>query len=279
MNYWEIEQNDHIGGREEQQDHVATFSAGNTHLLIVADGLGGHKGGRLASQIVIKLAEKTWDKYQQGKMVKKPKHFLQRICELAHQEIKELGKQARRSPRSTCVLLYIRGKKAWWAHIGDSRLYHFRGRKLLLRTRDHSIVQMLADLGQISEAEMANHPDQGRLLKTLGGKKAIEPDFGQTSVRYGDSFVLCSDGFWEHIVADKIPQRLLQTDFPIKTRVKQLVKDVLDAGGIEGDNIAVAVAHLEGKNRFNTYLTLGFFITTILGLGVWYYWDWVFSII
>lgn len=277
---WEIEKNAHIGGREEQQDSVATFSAGDgdSHLLVLADGMGGHKGGHLASDIVISIAQKAWEEYQQGEAVKAshrdgPKQFLLHICKQAHHTINDLGHKKNLSPRSTCVLLYINGKKAWWAHLGDSRLYHFRRKKLLLRTKDHSVVQMLVDLGRISDAEMATHPDQSRLLKGLGGDSAIKPDFGQASVRPGDSFVLCSDGFWEHIVPNKIAKILLCTDFPLKTRVKQLVKDVLEDGGIKGDNISVAVAHLEGKNRLNirNYAALGFVIMVILGLGVWYY--------
>jgi hypothetical protein len=149
MNWkWEIAKADHIGGRDEQQDKVATFSApnGETHLLVVADGMGGHKGGNFASQIVIKCTQFMWDKSQQSKVVA-PQKFLQHICSLAHHKINQFGKKYGLSPGSTCVLLYIRGKQAWWAHIGDSRLYHFRYKKLRHRTRDHSVVQLLADLG------------------------------------------------------------------------------------------------------------------------------------
>ncbi len=272
---WEIAQVAHIGGRDEQQDTLMTFSTpnGKTHLLIVADGMGGHKGGSLASQMVIKVAQRAWKKYQQGQEAVNPHKFLRYICELAHRNINRLGRKHHLSPHSTCVLLYIHGKQAWWAHLGDSRLYHFRRHKLLQRTKDHSVVQLLADLGRITEKQMATHPDQGRLLRGLGGEEPIKPDFGQTSVCSGDSFVLCSDGFWEYVLASQIPKRLLLTDFPLKKRVKRLVKDALDAGGAVGDNIAIATAHLKRKKRFynSDYFLLTLIIMAFLGWGIWYY--------
>lgn len=269
---WEITKVDHIGGREEQQDNVATFSTpdGQSHLLVVADGMGGHKGGRIASYAVVKSAQLGWQKYRQCQMA--PPQFLQFICELAHKNINLLGKKYHISPRSTVVLLYIRGKKAWWAYIGDSRLYHFRRYKLLYRTKDHSIVQMLVDLGRVNEEDMATHSDQGRLLKGLGGDEVIQASMGQTSVHPGDSFVLCSDGFWEQISPSKMLDKLSQTHLSLGKQVKELVKEAFDAGGDKGDNIAVAVARLKEKTFLNiiTYLIISLIII-ILGGGVWYY--------
>ncbi|MEN8220008.1 MAG: protein phosphatase 2C domain-containing protein [Pseudomonadota bacterium] len=262
---WEIETNVHIGGREEQEDSVATFSKGNRHLLVVADGMGGHEGGRFASKTVIAVAKLVWEQ----ETVKTAKKFLQRICDLAHESINDYGKKSNRFPHSTCILLYIHGKRAWWAHLGDSRLYHFRRRKLLQRTRDHSIVQLLVDLGRVKEEDMAKHPDQSHLFKCLGSEEPSKPDFGQASVRPGDSFVLCSDGFWEHVSASTMSKMLLRSDVDLRTRVECLVNEALEAGGIEGDNIGVAVAHLKGKNYIWFYAALGFLITVIFGGGVW----------
>jgi serine/threonine protein phosphatase PrpC len=104
---------------------------GNRHLLVVAYGMGGHSGGCFASKSVIAVAKSVWE--QEGEVVKNATKFLQRICELAHESINDYGKKYNRFPHSTCVLLYIDGKQAWWAHLGDSRLYHFRGGKLLRR--------------------------------------------------------------------------------------------------------------------------------------------------
>jgi len=232
---WEIAKTDHIGGRNEQQDSIATFSTdnGKVHLLVVADGMGGHQGGNMASQIVIQTAQLFWKKHQQNPIME-PHQFLQQICEKAHLDINLLGKKHDISPRSTCILLYIHDQKVWWAYVGDSRLYHFRGKKLLFRTRDHSVVQLLADLGRIKEEEMATHPDQSRLLKGLGGDDPVKPDFGQTSVLFGDTFVLCSDGFWEQVSFQKMSERLLQTDIPLKSELRFWLKTLWMLGVKKG---------------------------------------------
>jgi serine/threonine protein phosphatase PrpC len=272
---WEITQADHIGGRNEQQDSLTFFSTSDnkTHLLVVADGMGGHKGGRLASQCVIEAAQLTWDQYQPHKMINLPFDFLQTICELAHNNINELAKKQGFLPHSTCVLLFIHHQKAWWAHIGDSRLYHFRRNKYLQRTKDHSVVQLLVDLGRITEEEMATHPDQGRLLNGLGGSETAKPEFGQASIYSGDSFVLCSDGFWEYVSPKKMIKVLLRKDISLKKRINLLVEKVLDVGGDDGDNIAVIVAQFKGKNILSLiiYTIFGLMVIGVLGWNLWPY--------
>jgi serine/threonine protein phosphatase PrpC len=246
---WEIAYNNHIGGREEQQDRIATFSTADNqqHLLVAADGMGGHQGGSLASEMVIKTAELAWQQFTDEDIPQ----FLQNIIEQAHENINNIGKEYNISPRSTCVLAYIKDQYIWWAHLGDSRLYHFRGTKLLKRTKDHSIVQLLHDLGRIKEEQMATHPDQGSLLKGLGGEdEDIQADFGEAKLHPGDSIVLCTDGFWEHITTEQLATSLQQTKKPLKPRIQQLVTDALKNGGAEGDNISIIAAQSQKKGFF-----------------------------
>lgn len=249
---WEIAYDNHIGGREEQQDRIATFSTPDNqqHLLVAADGMGGHQGGSLASEIVIETAELAWQEQSDSLTNKDISQFLQYICEQAHENINNFGKQHNISPRSTCVVAYIKDQHLWWAHLGDSRLYHFRGSKLLERTKDHSIVQLLYDLGRIKEEDMATHPDQGCLLKGLGGDEEIQADFGEAKLHSGDSIVLCTDGFWEHVTTEQIATSLQKTNKPLKQRVQQLVTDVLENGGAEGDNISIIAAQTRKQGFF-----------------------------
>lgn len=254
---WEIAYNNHIGGREEQQDRIATFSTPDNqqHLLVAADGMGGHQGGSLASEMVIKTAEQAWQEFTDEDIPQ----FLQNIIEQAHENINLIGEQNNISPRSTCVLAYIKDQYIWWAHLGDSRLYHFRGTKLLQRTKDHSIVQLLYELGRIKEQEMATHPDQGSLLKGLGGEdEDIQADFGEAKLHPGDSIVLCTDGFWEHITTEQLTTSLQQTNKPLKQRIQQLVKQALENGGAEGDNISIIAAQTRKKGIFATLAGLRF---------------------
>jgi len=242
---WEIAYDNHIGGREEQQDRIATFSTADNqqHLLVAADGMGGHQGGSLASEMVIKTAELAWQEFTDQDIPQ----FLQKIIEQAHENINNIGNQYNISPRSTCVLAYIKDQYICWAHLGDSRLYHFRGTKLLERTKDHSIVELLHDLGRIKEEQMATHPDQGCLLKGLGGEEDIQADFGEAKLHSGDSIVLCTDGFWEHITTEQLAIGLQETNIPLKPRIEQLVKDALENGGAEGDNISIIAAQTPKK--------------------------------
>lgn len=236
---WEIAKVAHIGGREEQQDQSAFFSNGQDHLLVLADGMGGHEGGKLAAHAVIEAARLTWQNYQDFE----PMALLYTILVRAEQLIDGIGAQLNISPHSTCVILYLTAHQAYWTHLGDSRLYHFRRQQLLRRTQDHSVVQMLVDLGRLHEHSMANHPDQGRLLKWLGGnQKNLEPDFGQTVIRSQNCFVLCSDGFWERISPQEMSNGLQRFDLPLSKIAKHLVANAVRAGGPQGDNVSVILA-------------------------------------
>ncbi|SEH04872.1 protein phosphatase 2C domain-containing protein [Candidatus Venteria ishoeyi] len=273
---WEIQQAISQGGRNSQQDSIAVLHSedGERHLLILADGMGGHKGGDLASQEVVKVAKAEWLACQQGAEIEKPHTLLKRIFVRAHEQINALGKahQLNPPPSSTGVLLYIDQKQAWWSHIGDSRLYYFRGKKLNHRTKDHSVVQMLVDLGRIEESQMATHPDQGRLLKGLGGgsKEAIEPDFASSDSSSGDLFVICSDGFWEQIRPEVMTMALDYKNKDLSSSLQVLLNKAKKKGGSDGDNLSVLTARAPG-NSFNLkYLLSGLSLVLLLSLlGLW----------
>ncbi|MCK7497606.1 MAG: SpoIIE family protein phosphatase [Comamonadaceae bacterium] len=101
--------------------------------------------------------------------------------------------------RSTVVMVWLDRDQAHWLNIGDSRLYHFRRGRRLMRTGDHSAVQLLMDLGEIDESQMASHPAQNRLYRCLGGLDSPRPDTGHFAVQPGDLLALCSDGVWEYV--------------------------------------------------------------------------------
>lgn len=106
--------------------------------------------------------------------------------------------------RSTVVTVWLDRSQAHWLNIGDSRLYHFRHGQRLMRTRDHSAVQLLMDLGEIDESDMASHPAQNRLYRCLGGAETPKPDSGQLAVQDGDLLALCSDGVWEYVTEPEL---------------------------------------------------------------------------
>jgi serine/threonine protein phosphatase PrpC len=243
---WEVAKADAVGGREEQQDRVEVLAGrGGRHLLVVADGLGGHKGGALAAQAVIDTARALWP--AQLKAPKPPAEFLGALCAEAHRRINALAPDRDETPHSTCVLLHLDDREAHWAHVGDSRLYHFRDHALVERSHDHSVVQMLVDLGRIAEADMAAHPDQNRLTQSLGGSKAPEPSLGSAPVTRGDAYVLCSDGLWESVDTDEMAVALASGALGVAAR--RLIARAAERGGPTGDNVSVAVARGARRGR------------------------------
>jgi len=251
---WEIAKADHIGGREEQQDRVETLRSkdGAVCLAVVADGMGGHSGGALAADTVVETARRLWQ--DETPPLADPHAFLERICRSAHARINEIAAETGLSPRSTCVMLYGTQDEVVWATVGDSRLYRFRGGKLQERTRDQSVVQMLLDMGKITEAEMATHPDQNRLLQSLGGDKEPELQLGSAEVEPEDGFLLCSDGLWETIEAEEMAKCF--TASSLSTAAGILANRAAQRGGAEGDNIAVAMGRLRPARPMSRWAIL-----------------------
>ncbi|RMH11060.1 MAG: serine/threonine-protein phosphatase, partial [Gemmatimonadetes bacterium] len=187
------------GGRDENQDALGHRDAnGGTACWVVADGLGGHDGGRLAAQLCVEAALDAFEHRPAASS-----EVVRAMLEAAQQRV--LEERARQPEldrmRTTAVVLVSDGISAAWGHVGDSRLYRFsaEGRAQRL-TRDDSVPQALVDMGEISEAEMRAHDDRSRLLRSLGGDGALEATVADpVPVHPGESFLLCSDGFWEYV--------------------------------------------------------------------------------
>ena len=242
---FETAQASHIGGRKEQQDR-AKISVSHDHdsfLLVVADGMGGHKGGSLAAQAVIETAVSLWKAHQENSM--HPRQLLEQLCFQAHEAVNTIGRAHNLNPYTTLVALYLKGRKAHWVHIGDSRLYHFHHNKVLKKTHDHSVVQILADMGEITEAEMAVHPDQNRLTRCIGGDKTPTPRLDNATVKRGDGFLLCTDGIWETVAAEEMAAALNGAD--LTQEALALVEKAARHGGEKGDNATVAIARCVGR--------------------------------
>lgn len=223
-----------IGGRDEQQDRVAVFRSGAAHLLVLADGMGGHQGGALAAQKVIDVAAERL----QIDGAEEPTELLTSIVIGAHEGINALGEKMGISPHSTCVLLHVTDAGATWTHVGDSRLYHFESGHLAGRSLDHSIVELKRLRGQISEQEMKVHPDQNRLYEALGGKDAPQPDFGSKPAAMGDGFLLVSDGVWENVADLQLEAVFAAAD--LNGALERLAAQAKANGGADCDNLSMA---------------------------------------
>jgi len=233
---------DHVGGRDEQQDRVAVLRADGTALLVVADGLGGHRGGAMAAQEVIDTASEAWR--AAGQPIGEAAAFLGGIRDRAHQRIVETCRRKGLQPMSTCNLLLMDGTMATWIYVGDSRLYRFRGKDLIERTRDHSMAQALLELGEIDEAEMAVRPEQTQLLSVLGADEDPEVAGGEAAIVAGDGYVICTDGMWETVKPKEMAAALAAPS--LEKAAHDLVTTAVERGGPSGDNVGVAMARVVG---------------------------------
>jgi serine/threonine protein phosphatase PrpC len=235
---WQVSMAADIGGRSEQQDCMEMLSSegGETHLVVVADGMGGHRDGALAARTVVETARQHFNTAQTAD----PRGFLQGLCLASHRAIGDLGADEQRSPGSTCVLLLLNGPEAYWAHVGDSRLYHFRNGKLVGHTQDHSVAQLLVAQGRIQDSGAATKALQNQLYMRLGGNDTPEPDFGASEVEADDIFMLCSDGFWSCVKPEEVVKSL--QSLPVeKDGAGPLVGIAKERGGESGDNISLAL--------------------------------------
>ena len=187
-----------LGNRDENQDRVKIIECAGAVLLITVDGMGGHAHGALAAEIAIKVIEAEF--LEQEYPVFDPQGFLHRAIGRAHAEVVKLGVglPLEKRPRATAALCLVQDDAAYWAHVGDSRIYHLRGPAVRERSRDHSHVEVLLHDGAITREQLATHPMRNFVECCLGGD-AEQPRMsitGQKRLQQGDVVLVCSDGFW-----------------------------------------------------------------------------------
>lgn len=188
------------GGRDQNEDCVGICVKENNYCFVLADGLGGHGYGDVASQLVVDVITK---RFNDTPAVDNLSAFIQDV--LAESQSKLLSEQRRQNlsaaMKTTVVICLIVGNRVQWGYIGDSRLYHIKYGFMLEHTKDHSVPQMLVYAGEIKERDIRFHPDRNRLLSVMG-EESLKLKFDLSkeykSVK-GRRFILCSDGFWEQI--------------------------------------------------------------------------------
>lgn len=234
------------GGRGEQQDaSVVLVGANSQHILaVVADGAGGHSGGREAAITVTDVTRQLF--HEAGGAFGDPEAALANLCLQSHEAINDLGPDPKTAPRSTVVALYLCDNRTWWAHVGDSRLYRVHKGRIVERTRDHTMAQILLEQGEIGEADVGKHPDRIKLLRALGGEDAPKPAFGNAAVSCGDSFLLCSDGLWENLKPREIERTFAGR--PSQRSLDKLVSKADARNGERGDNVT-ACAVIMGPSQ------------------------------
>lgn len=199
------------GTRRVNQDAVGKAESEGLVLHVLADGLGGHARGDEAARLTV---ERCVSGFRDRPSMEPG--ALEALVQEAHRALVLASGSGPGPPssratelRSTVVLLALDGVRALWAHVGDSRLYHFRGGRIRDRTRDHSVPEMLLRAGEIREEEIRGHADRNRLLRALGQEATLRVDVAPAvELEEGDAFLLCSDGWWEIVRDDEMERAL-----------------------------------------------------------------------
>lgn len=239
------------GTRASNQDRVAYVERGNAVLMVLADGLGGHAGGALAAEILVHVAKRAFQAVRQP-LITEPSAFLGLVTMQAHRAMHATGAKHNPpiQPRTTCVLCLVQHGYAYWAHVGDSRLYHFRNGALLTRTLDDTSVEQLRTGGVLSEEEMLTHPGKSVLLRCLGAAELPAINFGEErALHRGDVLLACSDGLWEAFSPEEMLPYLRRSS--IEEGLEQMLFDAEDRKTKGSDNItAVALRWEDGVTSY-----------------------------
>lgn len=239
-----------IGGRRRNEDAAAITAAGAVLLAVVADGMGGHNHGDVAARVAVESLITAFNAQVTASTPRldDPFLFLQRGLEAGHQALAEFTREQRlpESPLTTCVACLVQDGIAYWAHVGDSRLYLLRQGRVHSRTRDHSYVQQLIDRGELAPAQAHQHPDRNRVYACLGGPLPPAIEFSRkTPIQPGDVLALCTDGVWGVLGNDELTELLSQG--PANTAVATALDRVDQRGGDRRDNLTLALIRCEGE--------------------------------
>ena len=231
--------------RTVNQDFVFTSETpvGNLpNLFVVADGMGGHKEGDFASSYAVEVLLSTIREDENSNPVK----IIRAAIENANtQLLREASDNETMSGMgTTMVLVTIVGHYAYVANVGDSRLYLVDENKISQITKDHSLVEEMVRMGEISRDDARNHPDKNIITRALGAGRDVDVDFFDIRLTPGDILLLCSDGL-SNMVPDEDIRQVIRTSETLEETGRRLVSMANDNGG--RDNIAVVLVEPETK--------------------------------
>ncbi|WP_433465563.1 Stp1/IreP family PP2C-type Ser/Thr phosphatase [Spirillospora sp. CA-128828] len=240
-----------LGIRYAARSDVGMLREGNedsayagAHLLAVADGMGGHVGGEIASAAAIEALRALDKDLPATELLAALEHTVKAANDNLHRIVE--SDPALQGMGTTLTAMLWAGNQVALVHIGDSRAYLLRDGSLFQITHDHTLVQSLVDEGRISPDEAASHPQRSLLLRALDGRGEVDPDLSLREAKVGDRYLLCSDGLSGVVTAETIFQVLTDVDDP-EQAVRQLI-DLANRGG-GPDNITCVVADVVDLER------------------------------
>jgi protein phosphatase len=241
-------------GRKRDHNEDSIFLPDDDRLIMVADGMGGHASGEIASQVAVDVVVEhfrdtahqqvlTWP-YKVDRDVRTHVNRMTTGIMLANLEIWEKAQREARfkGMGTTCVAMFFLDDTAIIGHVGDSRCYRLRQHELVQLTEDHSLINDYIKMKRVTKEEAESWPHKNVIVRALGMKESVQVDIIQEVPRVGDCYVLCSDGLSGMLPDDQI-LHIVDNERDLDKVVERLIDAANEEGGV--DNISVVVARVE----------------------------------
>jgi protein phosphatase len=233
-----------IGKRLHNEDsYLLPSECPGICLFAVADGMGGHAAGAVASKLLVDGLLEGEAAFEPGREVAQLKNAVERVNRIVFEAAED--DLALRGMGSTLVCALILGEKYIAANVGDSRLYHFDGEVLTRVTTDHSYVEQLVQQGIITKEDARFHPQRNIITRAMGVSSSVDVDVFERDWTEGDILLLCSDGLHGAMEEDEIVE-VLRSEHTLEEMCKTLVDAALDNGGT--DNVTVVLVRCEKED-------------------------------
>lgn len=241
-------------GRQRQHNEDSFLVETEARLFLVADGMGGHAAGEIASRIAVDSVSEfilhtheddgTWPHAYDEKL-KRCTNKLMAAVRLANTRVLEaMRKDARLRGMGTTIVACLADETTMSvAHVGDSRAYLIRNKELTRITNDHSWVFEQVQAGMLTEAEAEKHPLRNVITRALGGALQVTPDASEIDMKHGDVFILCSDGLTGMVPESQILQLVTQNDGDLQKACQDLIDTANEHGGL--DNVTAVLIRAE----------------------------------
>lgn len=235
--------------RSENQDSLYQASCALGELFVVCDGMGGHRGGSIASQLAVKTIGAYFEK---ASGVREPREVLREALEAAntavHERSHDRSGEDLEGMGTTCVAMIVQadGRRAHIAHVGDSRIYRIRADRIEKLTKDHTAVQDMIDKGVITAEQAEGHPSSNVINRSIGVREEVEVEVREEPLELMDRdlYLLCSDGLTGMMDDEDVYRYLV--DMPLSSVAQELVDLSNARGGY--DNVTVMVVNI-GERR------------------------------
>lgn len=225
-----------IGDRSNNEDKVETIFNENDLLAIAADGLGGYSAGEIASQYVVSRITE-WRRGEQC-TVESLLSVVESINEKIRAKQNEYGKMM-----STVAVLWIQlaEQTATAINVGDTRIYQFRNGEIIFQSIDHSVAQIAVLAGDIVKEDIRYYHGRNRLIRALGAEDSVKAECVALTIEAGDSFLLCTDGFWEIVTENIMEKTLIDSQNPKEwlSKMKVIINEEIHDN--KDNNSAIAI--------------------------------------